>query len=74
MDKKPYIVVIRNNEIETITPVSDDNCGTEFLSRVQANMNPSDWLNMSEDEFDRISTKGVYKFEGGSVSLTWVRE
>lgn len=67
---KPYIIVIRDNVIETVTPSTQEACERDFLDCVHSNI--SNWDEYSQSDLDAITEDGYEKFDNGSVCLTWV--
>jgi hypothetical protein len=67
---KPYIVVIRDNLVESVTPSTPEGCNQDFQARVQSNI--SNWSEYTPEDIDTITENGYEKFGNGSVCLTWI--
>lgn len=67
---KPYIIVIRDNVVETVTPSTPETCERDFQARVQANV--SNWDEYTSQDIGAITENGYEKFGNGSVCLTWI--
>ena len=66
----PYIIVVRHDVVETVTPTTKADCEREFLARVESNV--SNWDEYTSDDIEHIVEQGYEMFGCGSVCLTWI--
>lgn len=70
--KKPYIVVVRDNVVESVTPSTLETCELDFSKRIQSEIPSQEWDEITPEWMDRITENGYYEFSNGSVCLTWI--
>lgn len=66
----PFIVIIRDNVVDTVKQSTKETCERDFLDACQVNL--SNWAEYTQEDVDAIIEQGYETMGNGSICLTWV--
>ena len=66
----PFIVIIRDNVVDTIHQSTPEKCESDFLGYCSHNL--TNWSEYDQEDIDAIVENGYETMGNGSICLTWV--
>jgi len=76
--RTPFIIVVRDNVVETAIKSEAGTCNGDFISRVRTEMGDEAWEALKPEELSDLMDEGYFLFGSGcsgsegSVCLTWI--